>query len=180
MSKRVVLVERDGLLEIGLRLVEIAELRVRMTAVVEDVWIVRCALRCDVVVGERLLLVALSRIGPGAAVIGIFELGVALQRLTVIGDSQVVFAELGLGVAAIVIGIRLFRIEPDRLVVVGDGLLVIALVLVVVTAICTGDSEIDLGLLAARDNGAAAGEASVRVLGSAVVPIFIGLCVRRR
>src|SRR5262245_14838410 len=124
-------------------------------------------------------VIALGGIGPAAIVVRELVVGLELQSLIVICDGCVVLALLRVGVAAIVEGTRL-RVELDGLGVLADGFIVIALGLIVVAAIVVGNGEVRLGILAAGDDLAAAGEASIRIGRGAVLPIlvrFSGECI---
>src|SRR6266540_108927 len=112
---------------------------------------------------------ASGRTGPGPG--GVCDLGSESDHLAQVGDGAVQIALVPVRAGSIIVGLGVLGIEPDRLAVVGDGAVEVALAPVREPPLMVGDGGIFRSFAAALDDARAGGDAAIRIVPLASIPV---------
>jgi hypothetical protein len=123
------------------------------------------------VVGDSAVEVAPVLVGDAAVKVCVGEVGVEPDCLVEVGDGTVVIILSTVGGAAVAEGHDVPGIEPDRLGKVGDRTVEVALVLVRDPPIVVGVGKTLRGFAATLDDARAGGDAAIRIIPLASVPV---------
>jgi hypothetical protein len=106
-----------------------------------------------------------------SVVVGGRKLGIEPDGLAVVGDGALEIALVPVSEASSIVGLGVFGIEPDGLAVVGDGAVEVVFALIREPAVAAGDSGIFRSFAAALDDAGAGGNALIRIVPLASVPV---------